>query len=199
MKNILHIISSPKGDQSYSVQLGNATIRYLLSIYPGSTVTERWLIADEIPALNDAQIRSFFVPHNGDGRDPNWYSDMILAEVKQADIIVVGAPMYNFGIHALLKAYIDQLVRPGHSFVYEADGTRKGVLTNKMAYLCIASGGKYGEHFNPVEKYIVNYLQAILNYVGINPVIPLVVEGTVDPAFAVDYDAIVLDNHQVLI
>lgn len=194
MKNLLHIISSPMQDYSHSIKLGNAIIRQLSVKHPESKITERNLIADDLPYLTDLQIAAFF-------KDPAdltdvekvqlSYSDVVLKEIEQADIIVIGAPMYNFGIHAALKAFIDQIVRIGRTIKYQADGSRIGVLADKTVYLAISSGGSYTDsEFNPVEDYIVNYLRAIFKYIGINQVIPFIIEGTVKPGFTANYDAI---------
>ncbi|NQX40823.1 NAD(P)H-dependent oxidoreductase [Pedobacter steynii] len=193
MKNLLHIISSPMGNYSHSIQLGNAIIKKLVLKYPGSHITERNLIDDRPPYLDGPQIYASFKDGNNiteEERQKLGYSDTLLSEIRNADVIILGAPMYNFGIHATLKAYIDQIVRLGQTIKYQADGTRIGLLTDKTVYLAITAGGSYNQEFNPVNDYIVNHLTAILKYIGIDDIQPLIIEGTKKPDFKVDYDEI---------
>lgn len=193
MKNLLHIISSPMGNYSHSIQLGNAIIKQLMLKYPGSHITERNLIDDNPPYLDGPQIFASFKDGNNiteEEREKLGYSDTLLSEIRNADVIILGAPMYNFGIHATLKAYIDQIVRLGQTIKYQADGTRIGLLTGKTVYLAITAGGNYNHEFNPVNDYIVNHLTAILKYIGIDDIQSLIIEGTKKPDFKVDYDEI---------
>lgn len=193
MKNLLHIISSPMGNYSHSIQLGNAIIKKLVLKYPGSKITERNLVDDHPPYLDGSHIFASFKDENAiteEEREKLSYSDMVLSEIKNADVIILGAPMYNFGIHAALKAYIDQIVRLGQTIQYQSDGTRIGLLTDKTVYLAITAGGNYNHEFNPVNDYIVNHLTAILKYIGIDDIQSLIIEGTKKPDFRVDYDEI---------
>lgn len=188
MKNILHIISSPMGDRSHSIKLGRAIIKQLVLKHQKSKVIERNLLADNPPYLDSLHISAFFK------NEKLSYSDAIIAEIKEADFIVLGAPMYNFGVHAALKAFIDQIVRFGHTISYQEDGTKIGLLKGKIVYLAITAGGNYkNSGFDPVNDYIVNYLNTILNYIGIDTIIPFIIEGTARPDFVVDYELICSD------
>lgn len=193
MKNLLHIISSPMGSYSHSIKLGNAIIKQLSLKYPGSNLTERNLINDNPPYLDGSHIFAAFKDGNDiseEEREKLGYSDTVLTEIKNADVIILGAPMYNFGIHATLKAYIDQIVRLGQTIKYQPDGTRIGLLAHKTVYLAITAGGNYNQEFNPVKDYIVNQLTAILKYIGIDDIQSLIIEGTKKPGFTVDYEEI---------
>lgn len=193
MKNLLHIISSPMGSYSHSIKLGNAIVKQLSLKYPGSNLTERNLINDNPPYLDGSHIFAAFKDGNDiseEEREKLGYSDMVLTEIKNADVIILGAPMYNFGIHATLKAYIDQIVRLGQTIKYQPDGTRIGLLAHKTVYLAITAGGNYNQEFNPVKDYIVNHLTAILKYIGIDDIQSLIIEGTKKPGFTVDYEEI---------
>ncbi|WP_114939105.1 FMN-dependent NADH-azoreductase [Mucilaginibacter endophyticus] len=197
MKNILHIISSPKGEHGHSVKLARAIIKQLCNQHKECKIAERDLLAAELPYLDGLHISALFKNEAERSDDENQklsYSDTVLHEIKAADIIVLGAPMYNFGIHAALKAYIDQIVRFGHTIAYQQDGSRIGLLKDKVVYLAITAGGNYtNSGFDPVKDYIVNYLQTILNYMGIETIIPLIIEGTAAPDFTVDYDLVCND------
>ena len=197
MKKILHIISSPMGSHAHSIKLGNAIIKQLLLKHPGSKITERNLVDDKPPYLDGSHISASFKNDNDvseEEKEKLSYSNTVLQEIKNADIVILGAPMYNFGIHAVLKAYIDQIVRLGHSIQYQTDGTRIGLLADKTVYLAVTAGGSYNHNeFDPVNDYIVNHLIAILKYIGINDIKPLIIEGTKSPGFKVDYDEVCIN------
>ena len=91
-------------------------------------------------------------------------SDELVAELKAADIIVIGAPMYNLGIPTQLKSYFDFIARPRVTFQYTANGP-EGLLQGKKAIVLASFGGMYDENNN-----VTNYLKAILGFVGITDV-----------------------------
>lgn len=194
MKNILHIISSPMEGCSHSIRLGRAIIKQLLLKYPGSSINERSLINDTPPFLTGLHISAFFKKpdeRSDEEKEELGYSDLILQEMNNADIIILGAPMYNFAIHASLKAFIDQVIRIGQTFKYQEDGTRIGILLDKTVYLAITAGASYSnEEPNPIDRYITGYLVRILNFIGIDKVVPIIIEGTAKPQFRIDYDEI---------
>ncbi|RYY52582.1 MAG: FMN-dependent NADH-azoreductase, partial [Chitinophagaceae bacterium] len=114
MKNILHLISSPRGSESFSIRLGNSVIEKLLEKYPGSTVETVNLVETNIPHLDTGHLQSFFTAAEqltAEDRSAIQYSDTAIAQLFAADIIVIGAPLYNFGIHSSLKAWIDHVAR----------------------------------------------------------------------------------------
>lgn len=193
-KNILHVISSPRGAESQSIRLGRAIIKRLLTAYPESEVVENHLLQDQPSFLTVSHLSSFFNTANNRSeaeRQAIMYSDKILQEVKSADILVIGAPMYNFTIHAALKAWIDQLVRLGESFRYLPDGKRIGLFPDKQAFLAISTGGRYLDSTSdPIKNYIEDYLFTILGFIGINDITSLRIEGTAEAGFQANYDFI---------
>ncbi|HWV72909.1 MAG TPA: NAD(P)H-dependent oxidoreductase [Pseudosphingobacterium sp.] len=194
MKKILHVISSPKGNDSYSVKLGKTIIDKLIAKFPDSIVMERVLVNDDLPALNESHINAFFKPI--EQREPAdyetlSYSDVLLEEVCTADFLVIGAPMYNFGIHSSLKAWIDLIVRVGITFKYNEDG-RIGLLTDKTAYLAAASGSVYSDGPMQTLDFVVPYLKAILEFMGISNIHVFRMEGTARPTFqSQDYPKVI--------
>jgi FMN-dependent NADH-azoreductase len=194
MKKILHVISSPKGNESYSVKLGKAIIDRIIAKFPDSIVMERILVNDNPPPLNVSHINAFFKPI--EHREPTdyqvlKYSDMLLEEVCTADFLVIGAPMYNFGIHSSLKAWIDLIVRVGVTFKYKEDGP-VGLLTGKTAYLAAASGSFYSDGHMQALDFVVPYLKAILGFIGVSDVRVFRMEGTVRPNFqSQDYPKVI--------
>jgi FMN-dependent NADH-azoreductase len=194
MKRALHIISSGRGSQSYSRGLSTAIINKLLDKNEIDTVVERDLTKSPPPFLDEALIGEFYkFPGMTDekGKQLLTYADTIFNEMKQADIIVIGTPMYNFGISGLLKAWIDQLVRVGITYRYNDDGTRTGCLPDKKVYLAVASGGKLS-YWPAGYEFIESYVKAVFSaYAGITNVCTYRVEGTAEQNFTVNYEEII--------
>ena len=94
-------------------------------------------------------------------------SDTLVKELKESDIIIISAPIYNYGPPATLKAWSDLAARVGETFRFKADGRREGLLKNKSAYLVITSGGT---KLNSKEDFLTPWLKFILNFFGIEKV-----------------------------
>jgi FMN-dependent NADH-azoreductase len=163
--------------------LGRSIIEKLTAAYPGSTVKENILVNREFPHLEEAQISSFFTPpekRTSQNLEALRHSDEVIKEIMDADIIVIGAPMYNFGIPSTLKAWLDHIVRAGITFKYDEKGP-KGLVEGKKAYLAVASGGIYSE--GPMKPYdfVTPYLQTVLGFIGITDLTIIRAEGTSIP------------------
>ncbi|MDE9450848.1 NAD(P)H-dependent oxidoreductase [Aliiroseovarius sp. Z3] len=165
MTHILRIDSSARSDGSISRMLADKVI----AKYTGATVVNRDL-AQGIPHLNAAWTSATFTPPETRSADDNAalnLSDQIVAEVQQADLIVISAATYNFSIPSTLKAWIDHLARAGVTFRYRDDGTPEGLLTGKRVIVVTASGG------TPVgapHDFLTPYLKFILGFMGISDV-----------------------------
>ena len=94
-------------------------------------------------------------------------SDKLVSELKDSDIIIISAPIYNYGPPATLKAWSDLVARIGETFRFKPDGRREGLLKNKRAYLVITSGGT---KLNSKEDFLTPWLKFILNFFGIDKV-----------------------------
>jgi FMN-dependent NADH-azoreductase len=183
MKRILHIISSPRGEASLSIKLGNAIIEKIKAEYPGSTVKESNLITQQFPHLEEAHLTSFFTP--AESRTPAnieaiKHSDEAIQEIRDADIVVIGAPLYNFGIHSSLKAWIDHIVRAGITFKYDENGP-EGLLKGKKAYIALTSGGIYSDGPMQSLDFVEPYLKHILSFIGLADISVFRVEGSAIP------------------
>ena len=181
--NILHVISSPRKAASYSIQLGNALVEELQAANPGSTVTVRDLTNKPFPHLEEVHLQSFFTP--AENRTPEQqeairHSDEAIAEVMSADVIVVGAPLYNFGIPSTLKAWIDHISRAGITFRYTANGP-EGLVKGKKVYVALSSGGVYSEGPMAAYDFVAPYLKTFLGFLGMTDVEVARVEGTSVP------------------
>jgi len=94
-------------------------------------------------------------------------SDKLVTELKDSDVIIISAPIYNYGPPATLKAWSDLAARVGETFRFKPDGRREGLLKNKRAYLIITSGGT---KLNSKEDFLTPWLKYILNFFGIQKV-----------------------------
>ncbi|WP_288879966.1 FMN-dependent NADH-azoreductase [Pedobacter panaciterrae] len=183
MKKVLHIISSPRRAASLSIKLGNAIVETITAQQPDTEVEEFNLIEKQFPHLEEAHLTSFFTPH--EQRSPEQlaavlHSDDAIEKIKNADILVIGAPLYNFGIHSTLKAWIDHIVRAGITFSYSEGGVQ-GLLKNKKVYIAIASGGIYSHGPAQALDFVEPYLRSILGFIGITDITVFRIEGTALP------------------
>ena len=112
-------------------------------------------------------------------------SDKLVKELKQSDIIIISAPIYNYGPPATLKAWSDLAARVGETFKFRPDGRREGLLKNKRAYLVITSGGT---KLNSNEDFLTPWLKFILNFFGIEKV-----EVVSADQMALDYEKSIKD------
>lgn len=177
--NILHLISSPRGEASFSIKLGNAIVEQLQSANPGSTLKVHDLTQTPFPHLEEVHLNSFFTP--AESRSPELaeaarHSEAAIAELTEADAIVIGVPMYNFGIPSTLKTWIDHIARAGITFKYDENGP-VGLVTNKKVYLAVASGGVYSEGFMAAYDFTAPYLKATLGFLGMTDLTVLRAEG----------------------
>jgi FMN-dependent NADH-azoreductase len=183
MKKILHIISSPRGEESFSIKLGNSIVEKIQAAYPGSTVKVNNLVEKQYPHLEEAQITSFYTPEEyrtPEGVEALRHSDEAIGEIMEADTIVIGAPFYNFSIHSTLKAWIDHISRVNVTFRFTETGP-EGLIHGKKVYIAIASGGIYSEGAMQSYDFSAPYLKAILGFLGITDVTIIRVEGTAIP------------------
>lgn len=162
---ILRLDASARRDGSVSRQLADEVIA---TLNPGS-VTTRDLAATPIPQINETWVGANFTPADNrseEQRQALALSDELVAELTAADTLVIGLPIYNFGIPAALKAWIDQIARAGVTFRYTENGP-KGLLTGKRAIIAVASGGtEVGSDIDFATGYIVH----VLGFVGITDV-----------------------------
>lgn len=176
-------MSSPRGKESFSIKLGNEIIEKIKSTYPGSTVKVNDLVKNQFPHLEEAQITSFFTPpqhRTPENIEAIRNSDKAIGEIIEADILVIGAPFYNFSIHSTLKAWIDHISRAGVTFRFTETGY-EGLVHGKKIYIALASGGIYSEGAMQPYDFCATYLKAIFGFLGMTDITVFRVEGTAIP------------------
>ncbi|WP_214070063.1 NAD(P)H-dependent oxidoreductase [Mucilaginibacter sp. dw_454] len=186
MKKILHIISSPKGENSFSIKLGNAIVARIQAANPGSTVVVNDLTEHPFPHLEEATLAAFYTPaedQSPENKQALKNSDAAIAAIQAADVIVIGAPTWNFGIPSVLKAWVDHIARAGVTFKYSEAGA-EGLIKNKVAYIAMASGAVFSS--GPYQSYdfVSTYLKTLLNFLGITDLTVFRVEGSAYPGQA---------------
>ena len=140
---------------------------------PGGQVTERYLTTTLLPLITDEWVEGSSVDpaqRTAAHKHAIAASDGLIAELVEADTIVIGAPMYNFSIPFPLKAWIDQIVRRGRTFSYGPEGP-KGLLKDKKVFVITSRAGAYGPG-SPMERadFQEPYLRFILGFIGIQDV-----------------------------
>ncbi len=126
-------------------------------------------VAAGLPCVNDLMIAGFYTPaamRSSEQAESLLLSDLLVQELQAADIVIIGAPIYNFGIPASLKAWVDLIARAGLTFSFSAAGA-EGLLHDKKAYLVVTSGGV--EVGSP-HDLATPYLRQLLGFVGITDV-----------------------------
>jgi FMN-dependent NADH-azoreductase len=169
------------GDRSVSRKLTAAFAKAWLKAHPGGTVIARDLTTLHMPIVDGSWVGAAYTPEDArttQQKDALATSDMLIAELQQADEYVIGVPMHNFSIPSTLKLWIDQVVRIGKTVAYSAAG-REGLLRSKKATLLMASGGVYDQGSAAESlNFVTPYLRTIFGFIGITDVNFIAAGGT---------------------
>ncbi|MFZ6646957.1 FMN-dependent NADH-azoreductase [Undibacterium sp. TJN25] len=172
MSKLLHINTSVRSTGSISRQLTTEFLNKWQAAHAGDTVTTLDLAANPVPHLTEQMMGAFFTPaeqRSAEQAQTIALSDKLIAQVKDADIIVIGSPMYNFGISSTLKAWVDHVARAGVTFQYTATGP-VGLVTGKKVYVFTARGGVYSQGPASAMDFQETYLRAVLGFLGITDI-----------------------------
>jgi len=172
MKTILHLNSSIYGSDGQSSRLADEFVAQ----FPAARIITRDLGRNPLPHLDAERFGAFLA--KPEGRTPAQQavvdaSDALIAELKEADTLVLGLPMYNFGVPSQLKAYFDHVARAGVTFKYTEKGP-VGLLTGKKTYVFAARGGLYQGTPRDTQT---PYVREFLGFLGINDVEFVYAEG----------------------
>lgn len=188
--NILHLDSSILGPQSVSRQLTADVVQQLRSADASAQVSYRDLAADPVPVSDGALMRARATPSPERSAEQVALvrrADAVVAELLATDVLVVGAPMYNFSIPSQLKAWIDLVSVAGVTFRYGPNGA-EGMLEKKRAIIVATAGGQHAGQ--PSGRAHADYLRLLLAFLGVSDVQVITAEGLAmgpavrDPALA---------------
>lgn len=178
MKTVLHINSSARIKRSHTRYLSNLFLQEWRSLRPEDFVISREIGIEPPPPVSEPWIVSAFTPaqdRTAAMHEALRVSDTLVDELMQADLIVLGAPMYNFGMPAQLKAYVDQIVRVGRTFAFDGSNKKqpyRPLLTEKRMVVITATGdGGYHpggplEHLNHLDPH----LRTAFGFIGITEI-----------------------------
>ena len=174
--NILQINSSARSSGSESTRLADAIVAKLRAAAPNATLARRDLAADPHPVIDEPTLQALFTP--ADQRSAEQAArialdDALIAQVQAADVIVIGSPMYNFGITVQLKSWFDAIARAGVTFKYGPTGP-VGLLTGKKVYVAVARGGV---HLDGPSDTQLPHLKMFLSFLGLTDVQFVYAEG----------------------
>jgi FMN-dependent NADH-azoreductase len=174
--SLLQINASIFSNHGQSTRLADEFVAVWRASNPGAKVVVRNLAEETVPHL-DAERFGAFLAKPGERSVEQQavveYSDALIDELKRADVLVLGLPMYNFGVPSTLKAYIDHIARAGATFKYTEKGP-VGLLTGKKAYVFATRGGLYAG--TPLDTQTA-YVRDMLRFLGIDDVEFVYAEG----------------------
>ena len=179
MQTILHLTCSPKGRAAYSSQLSEEVAAQLLAANPGANLLQRDLAADP-PPVPDAAFSAAVLSGASADHPAFTASEVLIGELEACDALIIGTPMHNYCVPAVLKAWVDQIVRIQRSFRATPAG-KVGVLRDRPVFVVAASGGYFtGPSPNgapPQPDFLTPYLRAIFNTIGLHDVHFITLEG----------------------
>jgi len=175
-QTLLQINTSLFAGHGQSSQLADRFVTDYLAAHPGTVRVMRDVASEPVPHLDGARFSAFVTP--ADARDAAQKaviaeSDALIAELKAADVIVLGLPMYNFGVPSQLKSYFDHIARAGETFRYTANGP-VGLVTGKKVYVFATRGGLYAGTALDTET---SYVRDFLRFIGLDDVEFVYAEG----------------------
>ena len=176
MKTLLQLKTSLFSDQGESSRLSSRFVEHWRTRNPGGRVMVRDLALEPVPHLDAAGFKAFLAKpaeRTAEQARVVSYSDALIEELKLADELVIGLPMYNFGVPSTLKAYIDHIARAGVTFRYTQTGP-VGLLTGKKVHVFATRGGRYLGTPLDTES---GYFRDVLRFLGLTDVEFVYAEG----------------------
>lgn len=182
MSNLIVIDTSPRKD-SVSRRLSERFIENWANAYPDARIVHRDVGANPPEHLDDELIDALRrEPEKLSERQiaARQTSDAMIAELQDADVIVIGAPMHNFTITGAFRTWLDHIARPGRTFGYKPGIGPEGLLQDKPVYVLSSRGGKYGdgdpEHPHPAD-FQTGYIRHILGFMGLTDITVITANG----------------------
>ncbi|MFC3693742.1 FMN-dependent NADH-azoreductase [Chenggangzhangella methanolivorans] len=177
---LLHVDASILGDNSVSRTVSAAAVARFKNEAPELEIVRRDLAGAPIAHLSGAHLAALALGSDAPAgvRAENEEGARALQEFLDADVVVIGAPMYNFGVPSQLKAWVDRVLVAGKTFRYGEDGRPVGLAGGKRVVVAISRGGFYGAD-TPMAafEHVQSYLKAVFAFIGVTDVEFLVAEG----------------------
>jgi len=175
MKTVLHINSSARLERSHTRYLSNLFVQEWRHLRPEDPVISRDIGTEPPPPVSESWIASAFTPpqhRTAPMLEALRLSDTLVDELVQADLIVLGAPMYNFGMPAQLKAYVDQIIRVGRTFALDVSNEKqpyRPLLTGKRMVVFTATGDAGYQAGGPLEhlNHLHPHIRTAFGFIGI--------------------------------
>lgn len=171
MKTLLHIIASPRGEQSNTLKIAQSVLSRFREQHPDGRIDTLDLFAEELPPMTlkatDGKYRLLSGKDLDDETRPAW--EPILAHIerfKAADIVLISSPMWNFGMPYVLKHYFDVIIQPRHLFRYTEQGP-EGLAKGKRVIVVTSRGGDYSEGPARAMDHLESSLRTMLGFIGI--------------------------------
>lgn len=186
MKNLLIINASPRAERSVTRNMTRLFAESWIAANPGDTVCYREVGREPIPHVTELWISAAFKPagqRTEAERNVLKTSEQYIAELKAADVIVLGTPMYNWSIPSVLKAYLDQVIRANETVKMRPDDPQnpyRGLLKDKKVYLLFSRGnagyeqGEYYAHMN----FQAEYLKTVFRIMGLTDIKEIALNGS---------------------
>lgn len=183
MPHLLHLDSSARDEGSVTRRLSAEYVAAWKTRHPQGTVTYRDLAEDTPGFVTPEWITAAFGPaeaQNDRTAAARKASEALIRELEEADAVVLGVPVYNFGVPAVFKAWIDRVMLAGRTFAFDENGPR-GLLTGKKVIVVRASGSDFDDPFWAPLDHHAPYIRGVLGFMGITDVDIVGVSGH-DPA-----------------
>jgi FMN-dependent NADH-azoreductase len=174
MKRLLHIVASPRGEESRTLQISGAFLDAFRKKHPDWVIDELDLGKETLPSMTAKQVGGKYVLLSGKdlfGRLREAWVEILqhIDRFKTADLYLISSPMWNFSIPYMLKQYIDLIVQPRHLFAYDENKVPHGLLENKKMAVIATRGGEYVKDTAAFD-FQEPYLRTIFGFVGIQDI-----------------------------
>jgi FMN-dependent NADH-azoreductase len=175
MTHLLVIRSSANGERSITNQLVDSYLAAVTAHDPGAQVAQRDLDRDPVPHVTSETLAGIGrpAPETASSQSSRELSDTLIAELVGADTLIIGLPMYNFGMPSTLKSWFDHVLRAGVTFQYTANGP-EGLVTNTRAVILAARAGAYAD---AGPDFQLGHVRTLLNFMGITDIEVVLAEG----------------------
>lgn len=172
MKKILHVIASPRGEKSRTLELAGTLLEKIKGDFPDAEVDTLNLFEEKLPPITDPAAQGKYALMTGgepEGEAARVWQDIVahIQRFLQADLVIFSSPMWNFSVPYVLKHYVDVIVQPQYLFQYTAEGP-EGLAKQVKAIVLTSRGGDYSEGSPAAAMDQLNpYLRQVLHFCGV--------------------------------